>query len=104
MTQEQANRIFQTDLGQQCNEIFVTSDEEVFIRHQEAMLHTEGKLISNTFPLENKEILTFYPTNETFWDWQFLPLENLYYLFEWDIEGILSEFFLSHKNKWLIIV
>ena len=36
MTQEKANKIFATELGQQLNEIFVTSDDIPFIRREEA--------------------------------------------------------------------
>lgn len=36
MTQEKTNKIFATELGQQLNEIFVTSDDTLFIRREEA--------------------------------------------------------------------
>jgi predicted peroxiredoxin len=36
MTQEKANKIFETELGQQLNEIFVTSDGTTFVRRGEA--------------------------------------------------------------------
>lgn len=36
MTQEKINKIFETELGQQLNEIFVTSDDNCFIRREEA--------------------------------------------------------------------
>lgn len=44
MTQEKANRIFETELGQQLDVIYVTSDEQVFIRYEEAALHTNDLL------------------------------------------------------------
>lgn len=53
MTQEQANKIFDTDLGQQLDVIYVTSDNQPFIRLEEAQKHTEK--------LENKTIIEFYP-------------------------------------------
>ena len=37
MTQEQANKIFETELGQQLDVIYVTSDDEAFIRREEAV-------------------------------------------------------------------
>ena len=36
MTQEKVNKIFEGELGQQLNEIFVTSDDTTFIRREEA--------------------------------------------------------------------
>lgn len=36
MTQEKADKIFATELGQQLNVIFVTSDDMPFIRREEA--------------------------------------------------------------------
>ena len=40
MTQEKANKIFDTDLGQQLLSFYTTSDDQVFIRYNEAVLHT----------------------------------------------------------------
>jgi len=40
MTQEEANKIFATELGQQLDVIYVTSDDIPFIRYEEAVLHT----------------------------------------------------------------
>lgn len=100
MTQELANRIFQSELGQQVLEIFVTSDDQVFIRHQEALLHTKGELIPNTSPLEDDTITTWYENYETFFTWQFLESENLYYLVEYnEEEGVLEEWFFENKEK-----
>lgn len=60
MTQEKANKIFNSDLGQQLDVIYATSDDRVFIRHKEAVLHTEGKLDGRP-PLEDKTITDWYP-------------------------------------------
>ena len=40
MTQEKANRIFDSDLGQQLLSFYSTSDDRVFIRYEEAVQHT----------------------------------------------------------------
>ena len=61
MTREKANKIFDSSLGQQLDEIFVTSDDRVFIRHEESLKHTKGELDSNTFPLIDQTITTWYP-------------------------------------------
>ncbi len=62
MTQERANKIFKTSLGQQLNEIFSTSDDRVFMRYEEeAVKHVNGELDPDTLPLEDKTILTWYP-------------------------------------------
>lgn len=62
MTQEKINKYFESDLGQQCNSLFSTSDNRVFIRHEEGLLHTKGKLDENTKPLMDKTIIEwFYP-------------------------------------------
>jgi len=34
MTQEKANKIFATELGQQLDVIYVTSDDQAFIRYE----------------------------------------------------------------------
>ena len=57
MIQERVNEIFNTELGQQLSEIFVTSDDRVFIRHGEALKHTNGELDDNTLPLVDKSII-----------------------------------------------
>jgi hypothetical protein len=36
MTQKEANKIFSSELGQQLSEIYVTHDDRVFIRYEEA--------------------------------------------------------------------
>ena len=61
MTQEKANEIFNTDLGRQLNEIYVTSDDRAFVRNEEAVKHVNGELDPNTQPLEDKTITIWYP-------------------------------------------
>ena len=41
MTQETINKYFQGELGQQCNSLFSTSDDRVFIRYHEAVSHSQ---------------------------------------------------------------
>lgn len=59
MTQEKANRIFATELGQQLNVIYVTSDDYPFIRYEEALLHVEAMQVSN--PDFDDTITEWYP-------------------------------------------
>lgn len=55
MTQEKANKIFETELGQQLSVLYVTSDDQPFIRYEEAVVHAhESGLVS-------KEIVEWYP-------------------------------------------
>jgi hypothetical protein len=61
MTQEKANQIFSTSLGQQLDVIYVTSDDRAFIRYSEAVLHFEGKLDPNTEPLADKTVTEWFP-------------------------------------------
>ena len=49
MTQEIINKYFESSLGQQCDCLFTTSDDRVFIREEEAILHTDGKLETSRF-------------------------------------------------------
>ena len=60
MTQELINRYFKGDLGRQLSVIYSTSDDRVFIRYEEALKHTEGKLDPNTQPLEDKKIIEWF--------------------------------------------
>ena len=60
MTQELINKYFKGDLGRQLNVIYSTSDDRVFIRYEEALKHTEGKLDPNTQPLEDKKIIEWF--------------------------------------------
>ncbi len=60
MTQERMNKIFATPLGEQCDNLFTTSDDKVLIRYSEALLHVEGKLDPNTLPLKDKTITEWF--------------------------------------------
>jgi hypothetical protein len=55
---------FQTELGQQLEEIYVTSDGKMLIRESEARKHTIGELDPDTQPLEDKAIRIY--TREDF--------------------------------------
>lgn len=61
MTQEKANQIFKSDLGQQLDVIYVTSDDKPFVRYEEALKHANGELVANTKPLADKTITEWYP-------------------------------------------
>jgi hypothetical protein len=60
MTQEKANRIFETDLGVQLNVIYSTSDDRVFIRYEEALLHTNELLNSDPEKFVDTTITEWY--------------------------------------------
>lgn len=59
MTQVEVDKVFEK--WQELNVIYSTSDNRLFIREIEAVLHTEGKLDKGTNPLKNKKILQWYP-------------------------------------------
>jgi hypothetical protein len=61
MTQEQVDKIFATSIGQQLNVIYVTSDDKAFIRHQEAVLHTNEMLNANPTEFVDTTITEWYP-------------------------------------------
>ena len=61
MTQEKANEIFNTDLGRQLNVIYVTSDDHVFIRPEEALLHTNDMINANPENFVDTTIIDWYP-------------------------------------------
>ena len=61
MTQEQANKIFETDLGRQLLSIYVTSDDRVFIRYKEAQLHTNDMLNSDPENFVDTTITEWFP-------------------------------------------
>ncbi len=61
MTQEKANRIFATDLGRELNVIYVTSDDEPFIRYEEAKLHTNKLLNADPENFVDTSITEWYP-------------------------------------------
>ncbi len=52
------NRYFRSELGSQCEELFSTSDDRVFIRVEEAVKYVRGEL--GTKPLEDQTILMWY--------------------------------------------
>jgi len=62
MTQERADKIFDTSLGQQLEVIYVTSDDRVFIRYEEAALHTNSLLNSQPESFVDTSITEWYPT------------------------------------------
>lgn len=61
MTQEKANKIFATELGQQLDVIYVTSDDKPFIRHEEAALHTNELLNADPENFVDTSITEWYP-------------------------------------------
>lgn len=48
MTQEKANKIFETELGLQLDVIYSTFDDKLFIRPEEALNHLKGLISSNS--------------------------------------------------------
>ena len=62
MTQKQADEIFNTPLGSQLTEIYVTSDDRSFIRWEEADKHRKGELDENTQPLADQTITEWCPS------------------------------------------
>ena len=65
MTQEKINTYFNSPLGEQCNSLFSTSDDRVFIRKSEAALHAIGELDSNTKSLEDETIIEWFWSSNT---------------------------------------
>lgn len=61
MTQEKANKIFATELGQQLDVIYVTSDDQVFIRYEDAVLHTNELLNADPENFVDTSITEWYP-------------------------------------------
>ncbi len=61
MTQEKANKIFATELGQQLNVIYVTSDDQPFIRYEEAQFHTNEMLNGDFENFVDTTITEWYP-------------------------------------------
>lgn len=61
MTQEKVNEIFETELGQQLDVIYVTSDDKVFIRYEEAALHTNELLNADPENFVDTSINEWYP-------------------------------------------
>lgn len=60
MTQEKANQIFDTFLGQQLLSFFCTSDNQVFIRYEEALNYINRKKEEDE-NFTNEEVTEWYP-------------------------------------------
>jgi hypothetical protein len=63
MTQEKANEIFKTEIGIQLDVIYVTSDDKVFIRYNEALLHTINLLNGDPENFVDTTITEWYNEN-----------------------------------------
>jgi hypothetical protein len=63
MNQEKANEIFKTDIGIQLEVIYVTSDDKVFIRQSEALLHTNDMLNGDPENFVDTTITEWYNEN-----------------------------------------
>ena len=63
MTQEIANEIFKTNIGIQLDVIYVTSDDKVFIRTNEALLHTNDMLNGDPENFVDTTITEWYNEN-----------------------------------------
>ena len=61
MTQEKANKIFATELGQQLDVIYVTSDDQAFIRYEDTVLHTNELLNADPENFVDTSITEWYP-------------------------------------------
>lgn len=55
MTQGDANKIFEGDLGEQLLTFFSTSDDMLWVRHSEALLHAKD--------LEDKNIIEWFKSD-----------------------------------------
>ena len=60
MTQEKANEIFKSYLGQQIDVIYSTSDDKCFIRVEEAILHTNEMINANPTSFVDTSISEWY--------------------------------------------
>ena len=63
MTKEKVNEIFKTDIGIQLDVIYVTSDDKVFIRQSEALLHTNDMLNGDPENFVHTTITEWYNKN-----------------------------------------
>ena len=63
MTQEIANKIFQTEMGIQLEVIYVTSDDQFFVRYEEALLHTNDMLNGDPENFVDTTITEWYNEN-----------------------------------------
>jgi hypothetical protein len=53
---DKVKKAFESELGQQCDTLWSTSDGRIFIRFEEAVCNTQGELDKNV-PLDDKAIL-----------------------------------------------
>ena len=60
MTQEEANKIFSTSLGQQLDVLYVTSDDKPHIRYKEAMAHVNYMIDKEGFDFD-EAITEWFP-------------------------------------------
>jgi hypothetical protein len=63
MTQDRADEIFSTELGQQLGVIYVTSDDKPFIRYEEAVKHRNDLMFENLDNIVDSKIVEWYPEN-----------------------------------------
>ena len=66
MNQQEADKIFNTGLGQQLDSFYCCSDNKVLIRYSEALKHVNGELDENTKPLEDKTITEWFPSDNCY--------------------------------------
>jgi len=57
---EIVSKAFASELGQQLDGIYSTSDNRVFIRKQEAIAHTEGRLDEHCVALKDNTVLLWF--------------------------------------------
>ncbi len=60
------SKAFASELGQQLDGIYSTSDTRVFIRKQEAIAHAEGQLDQHCVPLSDKTVLLWWSEDGEF--------------------------------------
>lgn len=61
---EIVKKAFASELGQQIDGIYSTSDNRIFIRKEEAINHSEGLLDKNTLPLNDKTVLLWWEDDD----------------------------------------
>lgn len=52
MNHETISKFFQSTLGQQCNSLFTTDDDEIFIRYEEAFKHSQDNNLDTKLIME----------------------------------------------------
>lgn len=60
MTQEEADEIFKSDLGQKLKTLFVTADDQTFVKYRDAMQYTFDE-VKNL----NNSVITEWHPNQT---------------------------------------